>query len=163
MRLTLAVKLAPNAEQHAALVITLERFNAACNAIAEVAFRAHLANKFAIQKIVYYEIREHFGLLSRMPVRTTAKVVEACKRDTTIQPTFRPHGALTYDERIMSWKGPEHVSLLALEADTWWRAASVGISKRAATVCAVRPTSSCETARSTCTPRSRWPMFRGLT
>ena len=48
MELTLAVKLAPSPEQHEALVATLERFNAACNAIAEVAFREHLANKIAL-------------------------------------------------------------------------------------------------------------------
>ena len=37
----------------------------------------------------------------------------AYKRDKTILPTFRPQGALTYDERIMSWKGLEQVSLVA--------------------------------------------------
>src|SRR5712691_9706849 len=115
MKLSLAMKLAPSPEQHAALTATLERFNAACNAIAEVAFREHLANKFALQKIVYYAVRERFGLSSQMTVRAIAKVVEAYTRDKTIQPTFRPHGALTCDERIMSWKGPEHVSLLALD------------------------------------------------
>src|SRR5712691_4646216 len=114
MKLTLAIKLAPSRAQHAALVATLERFNAACNAIAEVAFREHLANRIALQKIVYYAVRERFGLSSQMTVRAIAKVVEVYKRDKTIQPTFRPHGALTYDERIMSWKGLEHVSLLAL-------------------------------------------------
>jgi putative transposase len=113
--LTSAIKLAPSSEQHAALVATLERFNAACNAIADIAFRERLANKTALQKIVYYAVRERFGLSSQMTVRAIAKVVEAYKRDTTIQPTFRPHGALTYDERVMSWKGPEHVSLLALD------------------------------------------------
>jgi putative transposase len=115
MKLTLAVKLAPSPEQHATLVATLERFNAACNAIAEVAFREHLANKIALQKIVYYAVRERFGLSSQMTVRAIAKVVEAYKRDTTIRPTFRSRGALPYDERIMSWKGPEHVSVLALD------------------------------------------------
>src|SRR6266436_4544040 len=50
-----------------------------------------------------------------MTVRAVAKVIEAYKRDKTIQPRFGTHGALTYDERIMSWKGVEHVSLLALE------------------------------------------------
>src|SRR6266852_2706181 len=115
MKLTLAIKLAPSRAQHAALVATLGRFNAACNAIAAVAFREHLANEIALQKIVYYDVRQRFGLSSQMTVRAIAKVVEAYKRDKTIKPIFRPHGALTYDERIMSWKGLEHVSLLALE------------------------------------------------
>ena len=115
MKLTLAVGLAPSRAQHVALVATLERFNAACNAIAEVAFRERLANKIALQKLVYYDVRERFGLSSQMTVRAIAKVADAYKRDKTIRPTFRPHGALTYDERIMSWKGLEHVSLLALD------------------------------------------------
>ena len=115
MKLTLAVELAPSRAQYVALVATLERFNAACNAIAAVAFREHLANKFALQKTLYYPIRERFGLSSQMTVRAIAKVVEAYKRNKTIQPTFRPHGAMTYDERIMSWKGLEHVSVLALD------------------------------------------------
>src|SRR6266849_8822928 len=115
MKLTLAIKLTPSCAQHAALVAALERFNAACNAIAELAFRQHLANKIALQKIVYRDIRYRFGLSSQMTVRAIGKVVEAYKRDKAIRPTFRPHGALTYDERIMSWKCPEHVSLLALD------------------------------------------------
>src|SRR5712692_3405502 len=115
MKLTLAIKLSPGPEQRAALEATLARFNAACNAIAQVAFREHLANKIALQKIVYYDVRERFGLSSQMTVRAIAKVVAAYKRDKTVQPFFRPRGALTYDERIMSWKGLEHVSLLALD------------------------------------------------
>ena len=50
-----------------------------------------------------------------MTVRAIAKVVEAYKRDRSIRPQFRPHGALTYDQRIMSWKGLEAVSLLTLD------------------------------------------------
>jgi len=115
MQLTLAIKLTPSPEQHAAPMATLERFNAACNAIADVAFREHMANKISLQDMVYYDIRQRFGLSSQMTVRAIAKVVDAYKRDKTIKPTFRPHGALSYDERIMSWKGLEHVSLLALE------------------------------------------------
>src|SRR5207253_1845740 len=111
MQQTLAVRLAPTPEQHAALVMTLERFNAACNAIAQVAFHERLASKFALQKIVYYDMRARFGLSSQMTIRAISKVVEAYKRDKRIQPTFRPHGALPYDERIMSWQGLEHVSL----------------------------------------------------
>src|SRR5260370_28900920 len=115
MELTWAVRLERSTEQHGALVATLERFNAACNAIAEVAFREHVANKIALQKIVYYDIRQRFGLSSQMTVRAIAKVVEAYTRDKTIQPRFRPHGALAYNERILPCKGLEHVSLLALE------------------------------------------------
>lgn len=114
MKTTLAVKLAPDPEQHGHLLTTMERFNAACDAIAAVAFAERCANKIALQKIVYYDIRRDFGLSAQLTVRAISKVVEAYKRDKTKQPRFRPHGGVPYDERIMSWKGLERVSLLTL-------------------------------------------------
>ena len=63
MKQTLLVKLAPTPEQHASLLRTLEAFNAACNAIAVVAFRERCANKLALQRLVYYDMREQFGLV----------------------------------------------------------------------------------------------------
>jgi len=114
VKLTLPVKLAPSAEQSAALLATVERFNSACNAIAEVTHAKKCANKVELQKLVYYDTRERFGLSSQLTVRAISKVVEAYKRDKTIRPRFRPHGAVPYDQRIMSWKGVEAVSLLTL-------------------------------------------------
>ena len=114
MKLTLPVKLAPSPEQHAALMETMHRFNAACDAIAEVAAREQCANKVALQKLVYYDTRARFGLSAQLTIRAISKVVEAYKRDRRIQPRFRADGAVSYDERIMSWKGLERVSLLTL-------------------------------------------------
>ena len=114
MNLTLSVKLVPTAEQHAALLATMERFNAACNDIAVVAFREHSANKVRLQKLVYTDIRERFGLSAQLTIRAIAKVCEAYKRDKSVQPTFRPHGAVVYDERILTWKALDRVSILSL-------------------------------------------------
>src|SRR5690348_10050784 len=115
MKQTVLVKLAPAPDQHAALLRTLEAFNAACNAIAAVAFREHSANKIDLQELVYYDIRQRFGLSSQMAIRAISKVAEAYKRDKRIQPSFRPHGAMVYDERICSFPGPDRVSLLTLD------------------------------------------------
>ena len=115
MKQTLLVKLAPTPEQHASLLRTLEAFNAACNAIAVVAFAEHCANKIDLQKLVYYNIREQFGLSSQMTIRAISKVSEAYKRDKKIQPRFRPHGAMVYDERIYSFPRIDRVSLLTLD------------------------------------------------
>lgn len=114
MKLTLPIKLAPTPDQHAALLATMQRFNAACDTIAETAFRERCANKVALQKLVYYDIRRDFGLSAQLTIRAISKVVEAYKRDRSVQPRFRPDGAVPYDERILSWKGLEHVSLLTL-------------------------------------------------
>ncbi|HEX6544485.1 MAG TPA: hypothetical protein VF040_22190, partial [Ktedonobacterales bacterium] len=115
MKQTLLVKLAPRPDQHAALLRTLERFNAACNAIAVVAFRERMASKIDLQKLVYYDIRKQFGLAAQMTIRAIAKVSEAYKRDKTKQPHFRPYGAMVYDERILSFPRIDRASLLTLE------------------------------------------------
>jgi IS605 OrfB family transposase len=115
MKQTLLVKLAPDASQHDGLLRTLEAFNDACNWIAAVAYEQGCANKIELQKLVYYDARERFGLAAQMAIRAISKVVEAYKRDTTVKPTFRRHGAMTYDERVLSFKGLDHVSILTLD------------------------------------------------
>src|SRR5207244_10260009 len=59
-------------------------------------------------------LRERFGLSAQMATRAIAKAVEAYKRDKRVHVRFRSHGAMVYDERIMSFKGLTHVSLLTL-------------------------------------------------
>ena len=49
-----------------------------------------------------------------MAVRAISKACEAYKRDKKIRPTFRPLGAIAYDQRILSWKGRDRVSILTL-------------------------------------------------
>lgn len=114
MNLTWLVKLQPNPTQAQALPETMERFNAACHAMATTAFREHTANKIRLQKLVYAEIRETFGLSAQMTVRAISQVAKAYKRDKSIQPTFRPQGAIVYDSRIVSWKGLDRVSIWTL-------------------------------------------------
>lgn len=114
MKLTMQTKLLPTPAQSAALLATMERFNAACDALAKVAFDHQCASKFELQKIAYHGIRKDFGLSAQMTVRAISKVVEVYKRDKAIQPTFNPHGAIVYDERILSWKGSDRVSIWTL-------------------------------------------------
>lgn len=109
------LKLLPSAEQAASLLATMERFNAACDALASVAFKQQCANKVELQKFGYHDIRRDFGLSAQMTVRAISKVVEVYKRDKSIKPTFRPHGAIVYDQRIMSWKGADRVSILTVD------------------------------------------------
>ena len=112
---TLFAKLEPSKEQFNALKLTMERFNEACNFIAPVAYENHTANKMRLQPLVYYSVREKFGLSAQMAIRAIAKVCEAYKRDKTIQPSFRLDGAMVYDQRILSWKGLSKVSVLTLK------------------------------------------------
>lgn len=118
MKQVIVLKLEATPEQHQAMLETVEAFNRGCGHVAEVAFAKRLPNKIALQPFVYGTLRSEFGLSSQMAVRCISKAVEAYKevkkRDRSIQPTFDPHGAMVYDERIMSFQGVSHVSLLTL-------------------------------------------------
>lgn len=115
MKLVVMVKLSPSEEQYRALLETLERFNEAANWIAETAFENRTASKYRLQKLIYHEVRERFGLSAQMTVRCISKVCEVYKRDKSKRPAFRKHGAMVYDERLMSFKGLDRVSLLTLD------------------------------------------------
>ena len=115
MKQTIAVKLEPTEQQAASLIETMTAFNRGCDYVAEVAFKKRQANKIAIQPFVYGSLRADFGLSSQMAIRCIAKAIEAYKRDKNILPTFDPLGAIVLDDRLMSFKGLSHVSLLTLQ------------------------------------------------
>lgn len=115
MKLTLQLKLVPSADQHTALLETMRAFNAAASYAAQVGFAAHVFTQQSIHVRCYRELRDRFGLSSQMAVRAIGKAVECFKRDKKTCPVFRPDGAMTYDERLLGWKGPASVSLLTLQ------------------------------------------------
>jgi IS605 OrfB family transposase len=106
------VKLDTSKEQHSAILETMHRFNEACNYIAEIAFKMGTANKMEIQKVVYYDVRDKFKLSAQLTIRAIAKVSEVYKRDRTIKPNFKPTGAIVYDQRILSFRKLEAISIL---------------------------------------------------
>lgn len=110
----LANALLPSPEQVASLEATLRAFNAAANWLAGEAFARKTANKIALQKLFYRALRERFGLSAQMAVRCIAQTCEAYKRDKTKRPHFREFAAIPYDQRLMSFKGMDRVSLLTL-------------------------------------------------
>ena len=115
MKLTLQTQLLPDATDAARLKATVERFNEAADWLAGFAFERKVSNKLVLQKLAYRELRECFGISSQMAVRCITQVCEAYKRDKTIRPRFRKHAVVPYDKRLMSFKGPDRVSLLTLE------------------------------------------------
>ena len=114
MKLTLQLKLVPTIEQRTALLKTMHSFNAAASYAASIGFADHVFTQQSIHVRCYRELRDRFGLSSQMAVRAIGKAVETFKRDKKVCPVFRPDGAITYDERLLGWKGPAHVSLLTL-------------------------------------------------
>jgi IS605 OrfB family transposase len=114
MLVTEMLKLAPSPAQAEALEATMRACNAAADHVAGAAFEHRTANKIALQKLVYADLRADLGLSSQMAIRSIAKACEAYKRDKKIRPTFRPLGGVQYDQRILTWKGRDAVSILTL-------------------------------------------------
>jgi len=103
VKLIAQLKLQPTPEQAEALLRTLETANAACNTISHVAWQTQTFGKFALQKRCYRDVRESFGLSAQMTVRALAKVGDSYKVDRKTERTYRPHGSIAYDDRILSW------------------------------------------------------------
>lgn len=109
------LQLLPDTTQADALRITVERFNEAATWLASIAFQQQCANKVELQKLAYYELRARFGLPADTAIRCIAQVVEAYKRDKTVQPSFRPHAAVPFSlGKNIGFKGPDRVSLSTL-------------------------------------------------
>ena len=111
MKLTLQLQLLPTAEQSTDLLDTMERFNAAASFAAQLGFEHKVYGQASIHRLCYQEIRQRFGLSAQMAVRAIAKAVEVFRRDKSVCPVFKPHGAICYDPRVLSFKGLTTVSL----------------------------------------------------
>jgi putative transposase len=121
MQLAIKVKLVPSQKQAKILLETIEAFNEACNFVSQIAFENRTASVVKIHRICYYEIRKKFNLSSQMAVRVVGKVADTYKvaRNKKLKLKkpyrFKKHGAVIYDQRILTWKGLEKVSILALQ------------------------------------------------
>jgi putative transposase len=115
VKLTIQLQLLPDAEQRSRLLATMERVNEAATFAARRGFEAGVFSQPSIHKLVYADIRSRFGLSAQMAVRAIGKAVECFARDRNVCPAFKCHSAIPYDERIMRFKGPDKISLWALQ------------------------------------------------
>jgi putative transposase len=114
MKLTVALKLLPSESQCETLKATLRRVNTACNYVSEVAWETRTFGKYALQKGIYKGVRERFDLTAQVVIRLLAKVADAYRLDKRTKRTFRPLGAIAYDDRILRW-GEDIVSIWTVE------------------------------------------------
>lgn len=115
MKLIVNLKLQPTKEQARILRETLELTNEACNVISKKAWASHVFKQFNLHKFTYRMIRDSFNLSAQMVVRCIAKVADAYKLDKRVQRRFRKHGAISYDERIITFKKNDRVSIWTTE------------------------------------------------
>jgi IS605 OrfB family transposase len=116
MKLIAQVKLQPTEQQADALRRTLVAANHAANFVSGMAWETKQFRQFDLHHAAYYSIRDQFGLAAQMAVRAISKVADAYKLDRKTKRTFRPHGAIAYDARILRWFVKEHqVSIWTVE------------------------------------------------
>jgi putative transposase len=121
MKLTIQLKLLPDTRESAVLLTTMARFNEAATFAARVGFDAGVYSQPSIHGRCYRKIRERFGLTAQMAVRAIGKAVETFKtlkakgKSKEVCPTFKARGAVTYDQRILSFKGLDRVSIWTME------------------------------------------------
>jgi len=111
MKLTLKIKLLPTDEQANLLLETMKEANTVCNAISDVAWKKRIFNIFKLHHEVYHAYKATFKLSSQVLVRCIAKVAITYKRDKKVKHEFRPLGGISYDNRIMTYKLNNIVSL----------------------------------------------------
>ncbi len=104
MKVIAQLKLIPTSEQVTALQQTLEQANAACNEISRVAWEQQTFGTFALQALVYARIRAEYGLGAQLAIRCLAKVGDSYKVARQRQRTYAKHGAIAFDDRILSFK-----------------------------------------------------------
>jgi len=115
MLLTLKIKLLADSEQHSQLLETMRVFNEACSFISQLGFEKKIFNKVKLQKECYYEVRDKFKLSAQFVIRAISKVTESYKSNKKSLHTFKPTGAIIYDQRLLSYKGLEHASILTMD------------------------------------------------
>ena len=111
MKLTLKIKLLPSDAQAIALKETIVEANACCGAISDIAWDEKVFQQFGLHKRVYYPMKESFNLTSQMLIRSIAKVADSYKIDKKTKRTFRLLGGISYDNRILTYKPNDIVSI----------------------------------------------------
>lgn len=114
MKLSIQIKLKPDAEQAEALLAYMRAFNAAATEAARVGFETRMFSQPSIHGRCYRELRDMFGISSQTAVRAIGKAVKCFARDKTKCPAFRSLGAIAYDQRTFGFQGIDRVSLLTM-------------------------------------------------
>lgn len=105
------VKLRTNDVTAAALADTMAKFNAACNALSQIAWHTQTLRAFDLHKIAYHQTRADFDLPSQLCVRAIAKVCDTYKTDRSQCHTFGPRGAVVFDARCFKLVGVSSAQL----------------------------------------------------
>lgn len=103
MKLIAQIKLLCSENQKQVLLETMRLVNTTCNQISQAAWDARKFGRSSLQKLCYLDAKGH-GLTAQMAIHATRKVADAYKKDKKAIRQFRPASAITFDDRVLSWK-----------------------------------------------------------
>nr|WP_309685225.1 transposase [Armatimonas sp.] len=103
MKLVAQIKLLATSEQKELLKRTLETANKAADRISQWAFKERVFKRFDLHYQWYDTIRKDTGLTAQVVALLFAKVADSYKLDKLTLRTFRPHGSIAYDSRILGY------------------------------------------------------------
>jgi IS605 OrfB family transposase len=104
MKLIARVKLNASPEQGPLLLQTMEAANALCDWISQQAWEGNKFRRYDIHNAIYHTARQESNLAAQVIVRCIAKVADSYQKDRDTLRTFKPQGAMAYDDRILSWE-----------------------------------------------------------
>jgi len=102
MRLTTKIKLKATVEQKFLLKETLKTCSEACNYMSAIAFLSSTWNRIDLQKLVYYEVKEAFGLSAQMVLLCVHKTANDYHSKNLVQRRYGERSAMPFDERVLT-------------------------------------------------------------
>lgn len=102
MRLTAQIKLKCSAEAKRLLKQTLSLCSEACNYISSIVFLSEISNKVDLQKMLYYEVKEAFGLSAQMTLLCIHKVANDYHSKNRCQRHYSEKSSIAFDERVLT-------------------------------------------------------------
>lgn len=68
------------------------------------AWEHKIFRQFSLHKLTYRDVRDRFALAAQVVFRCISKVADAYKMDRKTKRRFKPHGAIGFDNRILSYQ-----------------------------------------------------------
>jgi putative transposase len=103
VKLTVQVRLLPDAVQAAALRATVGLANQAANLASDVAWERRVFRCFDLHRLTYSQLRA-LGLAAQPSIRVIKKVADAYTLDRRTKRSFRADAAQPFDDRCLSWQ-----------------------------------------------------------
>lgn len=102
MRLVTKIKLACAAEEKVFLKETLRTCAKACDYISSIVFLSNISNKIDLQKLLYFEIKEAFGLSSQMAILCIHKTAHDYHGKGFSQRHYSEKSSMAFDDRVLT-------------------------------------------------------------